>query len=38
VAFIEVNGAAVELLQIDHSLRPDLCSASGGAGRPSALY
>ena len=24
VAFIEVNGAPVELLQIDHSLRPDL--------------
>jgi len=24
VAFIEVNGAPVELLQIDHDLRPDL--------------
>jgi hypothetical protein len=24
VAFIEVNGAPVELLQIDHALRPDL--------------
>ena len=24
VAFIEVNGAPVELLQIDHELRPDL--------------
>ena len=24
VAFIEVNGAPVELLQIDHSVRPDL--------------
>jgi hypothetical protein len=24
VAFIEVNGAPVELLQIDHGLRPDL--------------
>ena len=24
VAFIEVNGAPVELLQIDHTLRPDL--------------
>ena len=24
VAFIEVKGAPVELLQIDHSLRPDL--------------
>jgi len=26
VAFIEVNGAPVELLQIDHALRPDLVS------------
>ena len=24
VAFIEVNGAPVELMQIDHSVRPDL--------------
>jgi hypothetical protein len=24
VAFIEVNGAPVELLQIDHAARPDL--------------
>ena len=24
VAFIEVNGAPVELLQVDHDLRPDL--------------
>ena len=24
VAFIEVNGAPVELLQVDHALRPDL--------------
>ena len=24
VAFIEVNGAPVELMQIDHAIRPDL--------------
>jgi hypothetical protein len=24
VAFIEVNGAPVELMQIDHEMRPDL--------------
>jgi hypothetical protein len=36
VAFIEVSGAPVELMQIDHEARPDLTRKLGSGGRAAA--